>query len=115
MDISLERILSLIPRKPDGSYVHGAKKNFCESIGAPTNIISEWEAGRVKSYRGYIYIIASVYHVSVEWLRGETDIKNPPIPKEEGLSEEKQKLIEKIIAGTDEQAAYISELWEKLK
>ena len=30
MDITLERILSLIPKKPDGSYVHGAKKEFAE-------------------------------------------------------------------------------------
>ena len=51
MDILLERMLSLIPRKPDGKYVHGAKKVFCENIGAPTNIISEWETGKTKSYR----------------------------------------------------------------
>ena len=25
MDITLERVLSLIPKKPDGKYIHGAK------------------------------------------------------------------------------------------
>lgn len=73
MDIMLERILSLIPRKTDGKYVHGAKKEFCERIGAPVNIISEWESGKTKSYRNYLYQIASEYGVSVEWLKGETD------------------------------------------
>ena len=77
MDITLERILSLIPRKPDGKYVHGAKKTFCEEIGAPTNIISEWEAGKTKSYRSYIYAISVKHDVSVEWLKGETDEKRP--------------------------------------
>ena len=51
MDIMLERMLSLIPKKENGKYVHGAKKEFCEAIGAPTNIVSEWEAGKTKSYR----------------------------------------------------------------
>ena len=51
MDIMLERMLSLIPKKENGKYVHGAKNEFCEAIGAPTNIVSEWEAGKTKSYR----------------------------------------------------------------
>lgn len=73
MDISLQRVLSLISKKPDGHYVHGAKKNFCELIGAPTNIVNEWERGTSRSYRGYLYAIAAKYDVSVEWLKGETD------------------------------------------
>lgn len=82
MDIVLERILSLIPRKPDGKYVHGAKKAFCESIGAPTNIISEWETEKTRSYRNYLYQIAAQYGVSVAWLRGESEQKKktPPSP-----------------------------------
>lgn len=77
MDIILERMLSLIPKKPDGHYVHGAKKQFCERIGAPINIVSEWEAGKTKSYRNYLHVVAMTYNVSVEWLRGETDDKTP--------------------------------------
>jgi len=80
MDIMLERMLSLIPKKPDGKYVHGSKKDFCEKIGAPVNIISEWEAGKTKSYRNYVYAVAHVYNVSAEWLKGETD--DPGIKKE---------------------------------
>jgi hypothetical protein len=75
LEIMLQRILSLIPKKPDGKYVHGAKKEFCEKIGAPTNIVSEWEKGKTKSYRNYTYVIAAEYNVSVEWLTGESDVK----------------------------------------
>lgn len=77
MSITLERILSLIPKKPDGSYIHGAKKEFCLEIGAPPNIVNEWARGTSKSYNNYLYEIAAKYHVSVEWLKGETDIKTP--------------------------------------
>ena len=73
MDITLERILSLIPKKPDGKFVHGAKKEFCDTIGAPANIVNEWERGASRSYRNYLYTIAAKYDVSVEWLKGETD------------------------------------------
>ena len=83
MDITLERILSLIPKKPDGKYVHGAKKEFCLEIGAPSNIINEWERGVSKSFNNYLYAIAAKYNVSVEWLKGETDEKTPAATKGE--------------------------------
>lgn len=76
-DITLERILSLIPKKPDGKFVHGAKKEFCLEIGAPANIVNMWERGVSNSYNNYLYAISAKYNVSVEWLKGETDIKRP--------------------------------------
>ena len=79
MDITLERILSLIPKKPDGKYVHGAKAEFARSLGfADTASISMWESGKNWSYRNYLYEISEKYNVSVEWLKGETDIKEKP-------------------------------------
>lgn len=79
MDITLERILSLIPQKEDGSFVHGAQKKFAESIGLKSgNLISDWINGRSKSYDSYIYEIADKYDVSVEWLQGYTDVKEKP-------------------------------------
>lgn len=79
MDITLERILSLIPQKEDGSFVHGAQKKFAESIGLKSgNLISDWINGRSKSYDSYIYEIADKYDVSVEWLQGYTDAKEKP-------------------------------------
>ena len=78
MDITLERVLSLIPKKEDGDFVHGAKKAFCDKIGAPPNIVNEWVRGVSKSYRNYLYQISDVCGVSVAWLKGETDEKKDP-------------------------------------
>ena len=78
MDIVLERILSLLPYKEDGKLVHGAKKEFADKLGIDKNIISQWLRGANKSYTGYLYQIADIYNVSVEWLKGETD---DPAPK----------------------------------
>lgn len=76
MDIVLERILSLIPKKENGDFVHGSKKEFCQKIDAPTNIVNAWVRGTNHSYRNYLYRIASEYDVSVEWLEGKTAKKN---------------------------------------
>ena len=84
MDIILERILSLIPKKGDGSFVHGGKAAFAKSIGYDSgDIVSMWIKGSSNSYLKKLHEIAAKYDVSVEWLRGETDEKNPA-PKEGG-------------------------------
>lgn len=83
MDITLERILSLIPHKPDGKFVHGEKGKFLEKIGAPENIISEWIKGKNKSYKNYLYAVSAEYKVSMDWLLGKTDIKEAPAPSAE--------------------------------
>ena len=78
MDITLERILSLIPKKENGDFQHGAKKEFAQNIGLKSgNLISDWINGRSESYPGYLYEISAKYGVSVEWLRGETNEKSP--------------------------------------
>lgn len=94
MDIVLERILSFIPKKPDGKFVHGAKKDFSEKIGLNhPQIISDWIAGRNSSYKNYVYQIAAAYNVSVEWLRGETDQKEKSPGNAEALSAEDIELV----------------------
>lgn len=89
MDKTLERILSLLPRKPDGTLEHGARKEFAQSIGLKNgNLISDWVKGRTNSYNNYIYEIAAKYGVSVEWLRGETDEKEKlAVPEDDELKE----------------------------
>lgn len=92
MDITLERILSLIPKKPDGNFVHGAKKDFAVEIGFKSGeIVSDWIAGRSQSYKSHLYPIAIKYDVSVEWLKGETNEKKP-VPVRHELSEEAKEL-----------------------
>ena len=49
MDITLDRILSLLPKKPDGKYVHGSKKQFAESLGLSHNLVTMWEKGQSQS------------------------------------------------------------------
>ena len=82
LDKTLERIISLIPKKENGDFKHGALKEFANSIGLKSgNLISDWIAGRSVPYNSYVYEIAAKYNVSVEWLNGETDekgIKNQP-------------------------------------
>lgn len=106
MDIMLERVLSLIPRKENGDFQHGALKTFANSIGLKSgNLISDWIKGRSESYKNYLYEISSKYGVSVEWLKGETDIKNPPSLTTEGqLNEE---LISRLVSLTPEELSKV--------
>lgn len=104
MDITLERILSLLPKNESGKYIRGAKKEFAESLNLAHNIIPEWVKGKNKSYTNYLYEIAAKYHVSVEWLKGESDEKTPAaengnerIPGYDLLNEENQKFIDDLI------------------
>ena len=105
MDITLERILSLIPRKQNGDFVHGAKKEFAQSLGLKNgNLVSDWEKGRTNSYTNYLYQISDKYNVSVEWLKGETDVKEKPAPKNgDGLSEEERIMLEKFRRISDDE------------
>ena len=102
MDIIGERVFSLIPKKPDGKYMHGAKADFARSLGFKNGaIVSDWESGKSDSYKNYLYQISALHGVSVEWLRGET---NEPGIKEKpsaisgelvgNLPEDVQKLIQ---------------------
>ena len=89
MDIVLERILSLLPKKPDGKFVRGSKKEFAQSIGYDSgDIVSMWINGSSTSYNGKLHEISAKYGVSVEWLRGETDEKEKPALRESELDNE---------------------------
>lgn len=74
MDIMLERILSLIPKKENGDFKHGSLAAFARPLGFKDgHIVSDWISGNSKSYVNYLYQISSQHGVSVEWLRGKTD------------------------------------------
>lgn len=73
MDIMLERILSLLGTD------HGDARKMAIAIGAPKNAVTDWKAGRIKSYAKYAPQIAEYYGVSMDWLTGVSDIKNAPI------------------------------------
>lgn len=75
MDIRLERILMLIPTDEDGKFIRGEKKKFCDKLGIPTQKLTDWIAGRSTTYIDMLYEISAKFDVSVEWLKGETDVK----------------------------------------
>lgn len=107
MDITLERMLNLIPKKENGDFKHGALSQFARSIGFKDgHIVSDWIAGNSESYKNYIYQVSALYHVSVEWLQGKTEdksIKETPDPKIEGVSKAKKALLGAIDDLTDAQ------------
>ena len=71
MDDTLERIVKCIGPK------HGAKKQLAEYLGIHPNVITNWLNGRNRSYRRYLDEIAQYFNVSVAYLKGDTDKKNP--------------------------------------
>ena len=79
MGITLQRILSLLEHKQDGDFVHGAKAKFAKSLGFKGGeIVTMWINNSSDSYKNYLYQIASLYGVSVEWLKGEADDPRSP-------------------------------------
>ena len=69
MDITLERIVAELKAK-------GLKKiDLTNYLGMVSSAFGNWMAGRNTSYHRYLHGIAEFLGVSVEYLRGETDIK----------------------------------------
>lgn len=112
MDTMLERILSLIPTDKNGQFIHGEKAKFAKRIGYSDGaIVSMWINETSQSYKKKLHQIADEYHVSVAWLKGETDdptveaegIKEAPATKGGGLSATVQELFDFIdTANNDE-------------
>lgn len=67
MDIYFDRIKPLF----DGSGKTDA--DLEREIGIPAKKISQWNIGYTKSYTKYIPQIASYFHVSTDYLLGNTD------------------------------------------
>lgn len=111
MDITLERMLTLIPKKENGNFKHGALSQFARSIGFKDgHIVSDWIAGNSESYKNYIYQVSALYHVSVEWLQGKTEdknIKETPDPEIEGVSAEAQEILDYIRGATPAELAEV--------
>lgn len=81
-------------------------------LGKPS--VSRWKTGS-KPRDSSILKVANYFGVSPEWLKGETDdpsagIKKDPIPKDEAVSEPKQKLRDLIDGLSDEQCEKLAGL-----
>lgn len=116
MDAMLKRILTLIPKKENGAFKHGALSQFARPLGFKDgHIVSDWIAGNSESYKNYLYQISALHGVSVNWLRGETDdpgIKEAPDPKIEGVDD---KIAQFIRSASVEELTEISRYIEYLE
>ena len=72
MDITLQRIISELETQ------RKSQTNLADYLGITSNVITDWKSGRIKSYSKYLHAIANFLDVSVEYLKGETDIKKSP-------------------------------------
>jgi len=104
MDITLSRILSLLPTNDAGKIKHGAKADFAKKLGFDSgDIVSMWIKGTSKSYNNYLYDIATLYNVSLAWLKGDSNAKNPAGPSGEllekynALDEHGRRLVDLIL------------------
>lgn len=82
MDVTLERIIEELKFKKI------KKTDFTKDLGFSSSaVFGHWISGRNTSYLKYIHAIANYLDVSVEYLKGETDIKKPPSENGERLDE----------------------------
>lgn len=88
MDIYFDRIKPLFDES--GMTV----KEIADAIGCSYRDIYHWNSDGLKSYTKYLYAISKVFGVSVEYLKGETDIKNPAPTNGSGLSDREKMLID---------------------
>ena len=86
MDIMLQRILELVGTK------HGSSQELVQALGLSKNTVTDWKAGRLKSYPKSATQIAEYYGVSIDWLSGLTDDKIKKTPSEdEAVNSERAK------------------------
>ena len=89
MDLTIQRILE------EMQIQNKQQTELGEYLNVTPNIITDWKSGRLKSYKKYLHGISDFLNVSVEYLRGETNIKEKP------LSENEERLKELYDATAD--------------
>ena len=62
-----------------------SQKALAEFLGLKQQAITSWRSGRNSAFKKYIYGIADFLDVSVEYLKGETDVKEKPPVIDGGL------------------------------
>ena len=77
MDLTMQRILE------EMQHQNKQQTELGDYLNVTPNIITDWKSGRLKSYRKYLHGIADFLGVSVEYLKGETDIKEKPLSENE--------------------------------
>lgn len=83
MDVMLQRVLELV-----GEH-HGSGQDLVRAIGCRKNAVTDWRAGRSKSYTKYAPQIADYFGVSLDWLSGLTDERTKKTPSEDEVEDER--------------------------
>lgn len=79
MDLILERIVSELQNQ------NKKRIELTNYLGLVSSAFGNWVSGRNTSYKKYLHAIAEFLGVSVEYLKGETNIKEKsPVQKDEG-------------------------------
>jgi transcriptional regulator with XRE-family HTH domain len=81
MDVTLDRIIQELKTQ------RKRQSDLTDFLGLSDSTFGNWKVGLNSSYTKYLHAIASYLDVSVEYLKGETDIKKPPIENDERLDE----------------------------
>jgi hypothetical protein len=92
MDKTLERIIYELKLQ------RKRKIDLTNHLGMVSSAFGNWIAGRNKSYLKYVHAIAAYLDVSVEYLKGETDIKKAPLSEESEAAAEFAKMYESLTA-----------------
>lgn len=107
MDIYVERIKPLFDKSGKGDA------ELEREIGIPARKISQWNINYTKSYTKYIPQIAAYFHVSTDYLLGNTDTPAPPDERTKGSAPDPQiegaarKIIDFVRFASEEEMAEI--------
>lgn len=63
------------------------QKDLTNFLEIDENNFGSWKSGQSSSYKKYLHAIAQFLDVTVDYLKGETDIKKPPSENGERLDE----------------------------
>ena len=92
MDIMLQRITQELKSQ------RKRQSDLTDFLGIGDSTFGNWKTGLNTSYKKYLHAIAQYLDVSVEYLKGETDIKKQP-PSEDG---ERLNELYKLVEDLDE-------------
>ena len=89
---------------------------MCLDLGLSKSTLSDIKSGRKKGVStATAQKIASYFNVSVGYLLGEEEQKEKPTVIDDGLSEEKRKLIEKIKKLPEDQVQLLLQVAERIQ
>lgn len=96
--VTLDRIMSIMEIEKI------SQKQLTDYLGLQNTAFTKWKAGSNNSYIKHLPEIAQLLNVSVDYLLGNTDIKNKPATNDGNeLTERQKKYLDKIDRMSDEQ------------